>query len=346
MSRTAKRLITELLAENTGGRESFREEEILLTDIVPDGSTRKFYRVTHRSKKLGIAIVTDCKDDNGMREIEAVYRIGSHLKMVGAPVPEIYGWSRQHGTLLYEDLGNMRFHSYLENVNGEQKRVMYEKCLDGLLDMQLSAKQGFLKSWCYDTPVYDDHLMIERESKYFLTAFLNNYLGMDIDFCSLEKDFREIAANCVVEEEKQVFLHRDFQSRNIMINDNNPVFIDFQGGRMGPAGYDLASLLIDPYTGLSDEFQDSLFSYYSTKAVGRIFTDHEQWRKQYEYLALQRNMQVLGAFSFLSRECGKLFFEDYIVPAFTSLKKRLAYSLFDKYEALRNTVFQAESLLM
>jgi len=116
------------------------------------------------------------------------------------------------------------------------------------------------------------------------------------------------------------FLHRDFQSRNLIIKHDKIGVIDWQGARLGPLQYDLASLLIDPYVGLTKDEQMVLYDYYLTvleKYLPRIspsFTEH------YPYLAIQRNLQILGAFSYLSKIQGKKRFLTYVSPALRSVQ--------------------------
>jgi len=115
-------------------------------------------------------------------------------------------------------------------------------------------------------------------------------------------------------------MHRDMQSRNIMIGNNNDIyFIDFQGARSGPLQYDLASLLIDPYVNLEDQIKDKLLQY----AMGKLKLNNKEsqnFSKCYQYCCLTRNMQFLGAFSFLSQTKKKKKFEQYIPASIKSLK--------------------------
>jgi len=127
-------------------------------------------------------------------------------------------------------------------------------------------------------------------------------------------------------------MHRDMQSQNIMFfshSGNNGEFrlIDFQGGRMGPIQYDLASLLIDPYVDLPLPAQEHLLTYCIEKRSSVSYVDPEKFRIGYEYCALSRNLQMLGAFGYLSRVRGKTWFEEYIPAALKTLRYRL--SLFD-----------------
>jgi aminoglycoside/choline kinase family phosphotransferase len=121
------------------------------------------------------------------------------------------------------------------------------------------------------------------------------------------------------------FMHRDFQSRNIMVRDGCFYLIDFQGGRLGPPHYDLASLLIDPYVDLPPDLREALLDYFAARlsALGSI--PPAEIRHAYRYCALSRNLQILGAYGFLTRRKGKPFFARYIPAAVRSLQANLSH---------------------
>jgi aminoglycoside/choline kinase family phosphotransferase len=202
--------------------------------------------------------------------------------------------------------------------------------------MQCRVAEGFEEAWCWDGARYDSRLMVEKESEYFLRAFWQGFLGHGAEDGVLD-ELREIA-RLAAEAPANFFLHRDFQSRNIMIKDGAVRFIDFQGGRLGPLGYDLASLLIDPYSRLPHWFQDNLAGVYK-KAIGSyLVIDDAQFSKQFKLLAFQRNMQIIGAFSFLYQVRKKTFFIDFLKPSLISLRNRLEDPLFKDYPLIRTIV--------
>jgi aminoglycoside/choline kinase family phosphotransferase len=152
---------------------------------------------------------------------------------------------------------------------------------------------------------------------------LQGLLGLKQDLSQLISSFEHLSYRASLAD-NNFFLHRDFQSRNLIIKRDKIGVIDWQGARLGPLQYDLASLLIDPYVGLTKDEQMVLYDYYLTvleKYLPRIspsFTEH------YPYLAIQRNLQILGAFSYLSKIQGKKRFLAYVSPALRSLDVLLA----------------------
>jgi aminoglycoside/choline kinase family phosphotransferase len=164
--------------------------------------------------------------------------------------------------------------------------------------------------------------MRRYESDYFLESFIIRYLEMGPDTSALEGAFEHLAQTAALAG-KRCFLHRDFQSRNIMVTEQGLGILDWQGARLGPPAYDLASLLIDPYAGLSGDAQHEIYSYYLELLRATLPEEADSFEESYPYLALQRNLQILGAFSFLTRSRGKSYFEAYIPGAVSTLRRIL-----------------------
>lgn len=296
--------------------------------LAGDGSNRRFHRVLRKNgERLCLAVVPSGSSKQDMAEARATRLIGLHLYDQGVRVPAQYGWDEETGLVLFEDLGDLKLHDLVErsrNQSGvldwEVARPMYTQALQELAVMQIRGKERFDDNWCWDTPVYDRPLMLSRESGYFLRSFWQDLLGREVP-PGIEEEFAQIAT-MAAEAPPVFFLHRDVQSRNIMVADHRICFIDFQGGRRGPLGYDPASLLIDPYAGLPLSRQEELLGVYLNAVAALHPLDEEEFRRHYGYLALQRNLQILGAFAFLSRVRGKLFFARYITPALLTLIER------------------------
>ena len=322
-------------AEAVVTKESYRR-------IASDGSTRRFWRLKKCAALRCLIAAPAGVSKTELAESRSAWLIGNHLRRKGVPVPEIYGWDPTTGMLLFEDLGDLRLHDLVEKTRNENQGgdesigAFYRSAVEKLALMQCAGSEGFDPSWCWDSPGYDSRIMVEKESGYFLRAFWQGLLGREITG-GVEEELKEIA-RLAAEAPADFFLHRDFQSRNIMINEERVRFIDFQGGRLGPLGYDLASLLIDPYSRLPRSLQDELLSVYK-KAVCRYIPLAEQdFNKHYTLLAFQRNMQIVGAFSFLYRIRKKPFFKDFIKPSLVSLKNRLEDPLFTSFPLIRSMV--------
>jgi len=314
-----------------------RDGEIL--PMHSDGSCRRFFRVRRKGNNLCLVVAPNVAEGNDLEEARSAWLIGKHLKRSGVPVPEIYGWDEKSGRILFEDLGDVRLQDLLKEKGTNDLRSWYCLIIDQLVSMQIEGGKGFDSGWCWDTPRYDKDIMIARESQYFLKSYWLDMMGKKMPD-GIDDEFATLASR-IDGKVPDVFLHRDFQSRNIMIKDGEVRFIDFQAGRLGPPGYDLASLLIDPYMALDPEFQEELFEYYLTsEAIGRMFSVVDL-RGQYPLLALQRNLQIIGAFAFLSQIRKKAFFKDYLIPAISMLHIRLQAPVFEDFNILRKMVESA-----
>ncbi len=334
------------------GLLSRQEAEEPLTSLVVqrlagDGSSRRFWRIGRNDgEKICLAVAPAGRTEQDMLEARSARLIGVHLHDCGVRVPAQYGWDAEAGLLLFEDLGDVKLHDLVEqsrNQSGQLDlralRPWYVQAVQQLAVMQIRGAADFNCDWCWDTKEYDRSLMLSRESGYFLRAFWQELLGQEL-LPGIEEEF-EWVATAASQASATFFLHRDFQSRNIMVQNGQLSFIDFQGGRMGPLGYDLASLLIDPYTALPSTFQEELLLVYLDAMKVLHPVDARQFRYQYCFLALQRNLQIIGAFSFLSRVRGKNFFARFIAPSLLSLAGRLRDQELSDLRILPRMVTQA-----
>ncbi len=301
-----------------------REHGVSLAGAQPlagDGSDRAFFRLPGSPTK--VLLWHPYAPGREVNENDSYYKIGSHLRAKGVPVPEIYHYCREEGWMLLEDLGDMSLEASLKSQQaGTQMRFWYRQALEILVDMQVRGLEGFSPAWCFDTPRVDAPFLKERECLYFVLAFLQGYLGLKMAAIELEPDFDRLVGLAASSPERYL-LHRDFQSRNLMIKNGRLRLIDFQGARLGPLGYDAAALLIDPYVGLEPPWQEELLDYYLQELQKQVTLDEAAFREQYRYLALSRNLQILGAFGFLTKVKKKPQFARYIPGAAASLKRRL-----------------------
>jgi aminoglycoside/choline kinase family phosphotransferase len=290
--------------------------------LAGDGSDRRFYRLL--GSPTAVLLFHPSPAGGEVNENDSYYHLGRHLKAKGVPVPEIYAYCREEFWLLLEDLGDISLEAVIKRQPQEsQIRHWYRQALETLAEMQIKGKEGFDSSWCFDTSVLHRPFLWERECGYFVRAFLNNYLRLKTSVEDLAPDFERLLTGALPGG-PNYFLHRDYQSRNLFITGGRLRVIDFQGGRLGPLGYDLASLLIDPYVNLSPTWQQEFLEYYLDLIQTRIEVDPAAFREQYYHLALCRNLQILGAYGYLTKVKGKDYFARYIPKALEGLRRRLA----------------------
>jgi len=302
-----------------------------------DGSDRRVYRL-YAGNQSFICVAHPLGRKGFPSENDSFFYIAQHLREKMLPTPLIHAFDPRSGLFLMQDFGDFSLESVIKKIKEPLliKRV-YETILKLLLKIQIEGPRDFDSHYCYDTPIFDGRFSWERESCYFIDAFLKGYLGWKTVQSSVKKELKDLALR-VDQEKGRLFLYRDFQSRNIMIWDGGIGLIDFQAARLGPPQYDLASVLIDPYVNIPEQIQEELFDFYLKELSDSIPVKLEIFRKNYEIIAFQRNLQILGAFAFLSRVKGKTYFEDYIPAALISLKRRVASRPFRPYKEVKHLI--------
>ncbi|HBD09175.1 MAG TPA: aminoglycoside phosphotransferase [Syntrophobacteraceae bacterium] len=311
--------------------------------LAGDGSDRRFFRVRQGSRHY-VALVSPRKKTSGLDENDSYLLIGQHLRARGVAVPEIYWADRAAGWFLLEDVGDRHLqHLVLGARSRDQLRRIYREVLRMLVRLHVRAAQGFRSDFCFDTAVYDATFIVQRELDYFRTAFLVGFLGLDVGAQELCADFEVLAAAAAASRPGLV-LHRDFQSRNLMVHRGRLWLIDFQGMRFGPPVYDFAALLVDPYVMLPKGFQEELIDLYWSAAERFLGGSYREFRDHLQLVRLCRNLQVLGAYGFLGKVKGKTNFFQYIPWAWRQLQDLLDGPLSRDLPRLANLVKEVSFL--
>jgi aminoglycoside/choline kinase family phosphotransferase len=272
------------------------------------------------------------------QEVDAFIDIGRHLHRQRIAVPELVAWDRFAGLAFIQDLGDTHLQAMVKNTdNSEKIATLYQLVIDEWVRLATTGHDGFDPNWTHQTPCYDVALVLEKECRYFVDAFLIGYLGMDKAATEYQADFEYLAGR-IMAHAINGLIHRDCQSRNIMVKDQRIYFIDFQGARSGPVQYDLASLLIDPYVALPAGMQQQLCEYAFEQLSRVTAIDRHPFFAGYRYCALSRNLQILGAFGFLTRVKGKPQFKAYIPAAVHSLGRCLDAFKPDEFPALKSVL--------
>jgi aminoglycoside/choline kinase family phosphotransferase len=315
--------------------------ELSWREITGDGSGRRFYRVQGKAGSWIVMINNQPpKDERGVTENDSFLYIAGHLRSKGIPVPEVYQHDRERGWFIMEDMGDCHLQTEAMRIKDDRKHLVetYQLVIDALVVIQTEGRKGFEPALTHNPP-YDAQFMLAWESGYFLRAFLKGFLGLDIPEEELRDELEELARQAT-EAPGEYFLYRDFQSRNIMVREKGLGFLDFQGGRLGPLQYDLASLLLDPYVELDYGLQEELLAYYLGRIKERTTLDSQGFQEQYPFVALHRAMQILGAFAFLTTARGLAFFRPYIPSALQGLRALLKERCFTPYKKLKRLVFE------
>jgi aminoglycoside/choline kinase family phosphotransferase len=266
-----------------------------------DASFRRYFRldvVPALRAKLGDTLVA--MDAPPQREnVPAFIHVDGLLRDAGVTVPAIVAENVEQGFLLLSDLGTT---TYLQRLDVDNASFMYSDALDALIRFQLASQPGVLPEF--------DRAFVLREMNLFPEWYVEKHLGItmtDKQRASLDQVFEAITANVLAQQ--QVYMHRDFHSRNLMFMDQgNPGVLDFQDAVYGPVTYDLASLMRDAYVQWDEEFVlDWVVRYWqSAKQAGLpVNPDIDAFYRDFEYMALQRHLKILGIFCRLNYRDGK-----------------------------------------
>lgn len=290
---------------------------ITYNPMAGDGSKRLFSRIMPSGTGQSFVVVENKPvTDHLKKENFAYLMIGKHLFGKGLPLPEIYDYDLDNGWFILEDLGDVKLQD--EILRCDDSTRLLEDVIELLFKLQICGIEGFKKEWCCQTEKYDHFVMRRYESDYFRDSFLTGYLEIKSEWPELEAPFNHLSEIASMAD-SNYFLHRDFQSRNIMIRNDKIGILDWQGSRTGPLAYDLGSFLLDPYTSLPVQEKKRLYEKYLSLLKGYDASLTVAFERYFPYLAIQRNLQILGAFSYLTKVLGKTYFKDYIPSAVKSL---------------------------
>ena len=272
----------------------FKEEVIYFEQLPSSGSYREYARMKSAVHQIIGAYNQDTKENQAFLEFSA------HFRNKEIPVPQIYAVSNDLMTYLQEDMGNITLFDFISKTReteGFSEKIVdeYKKVLRLLPRIQLVAGKDIDYSYCYPREAFDKQSMM-WDLNYFKYYFLK-LAKIPFDEQALEDDFQAFSSYLLAADD-HAFLYRDFQSRNIMLKDNNVYFIDYQGGRKGALQYDLASLLYDAKANIPEAEREALLEFYLDELNLYKHTNRDKFKALFSGYVLIRIMQAMGAYGF------------------------------------------------
>jgi len=271
------------------------EEARHLEPLPQSGSYREYYRIHGHSKT---AIGTYNAD---LKENRAFLSFSRHFHKYELPVPEVYAESSDGRTYLLSDLGDKTLFDLLKETR--QKTSVfpgsiinyYKQALEHLPVFQIKASADLNYNFCYPRSAFDSQSML-WDLNYFKYYFLK-LAKIPFDEQLLENDFNSLS-EFLLSADDRYFLYRDFQSRNIMIHEDQLFFIDYQGGRRGALQYDVASLLYDSKANIPEEVKSLLLEHYLDALEHHLDLPGDLFMRHYHGFVMIRLMQAMGAYGF------------------------------------------------
>jgi len=271
----------------------WKQQQAESIELIPQsGSDRMYFRLFFQQQSFIATYNLNTKEN------EVFIYFSRHFASKQLPVPEVFCVNDDTTIYIQEDVGTENLLSVLEK-EGQSKRVyeLYQKSLYALAYLQINGDKGFDYNNCFVTKEFGKQAIL-NDLLYFKYYFLDT-LCLPYNRQALQDDF-ETLSNYLSSTEYQYFMFRDFQSRNILVKNDEVFFIDFQGGMKGALQYDVASLLWQAKANLSNEWKNKLLEYYISVVNSLLDkqVDTTTFINQYNGYVLIRLLQVLGAYGF------------------------------------------------
>lgn len=299
--------------------------DVLIDSLPGDASTRRFYRVAIEGDHKSLVLMRLEKPlINGELPFINIHR---YLVKCGVGIPRVYLYEQEKGILFLEDLGDQTLEKKVMVEAPEAIQGLYKEVVDTLIHLQSATSKNPDPDCVAYHRIFDVEKLMQE-----LDMFLEYVPGLykrkikEVDRKAIRDEFYSLCS--FIAKQDRVFTHRDYHSRNLLIHEGKIKLVDFQDGRLGPAQYDLASLLFDSYVVLDDAMREDLFSYYLEKIGHGV--DEEKFRMVFDYTSIQRNLKACGTFAYLNFEKGKDSYTKYIPNTL-----RYANKNFSKYPELK-----------
>ncbi len=308
--------------------------DVRLHRLPGDASNRHYYRIETDGRRYILMRVMDdqpaklFEEKTNLKKVDELPFVNVHrfLDGIGLPVPKIHVWDRSRGLMLLEDWGDVMLEGVVKDGDPARAHALYEQAIRWLVTMQVEGTSKVDERCLAYHQRFNVELLVwefDHYLEYGVEAREETTIG-PIDRERLRAVFQRVARD--IESQPKVFTHRDYHSRNLMVHGGDRIgIIDFQDALMGPWTYDLASLLRDAYVTLQEAQVDSLITHYlkAREEAGCPPVDPAEFRRQFDYASLQRNLKAAGRFVFIDVKKGNDKFLRHIPPVLKHVRRNL-----------------------
>lgn len=322
---------------------SIGESPTDIKNIAESGSSRKYYRILTQNRSL-IGTFSDNIEEN-----EAFFCFSEHFYSQRLNVPHVLQINSQKNCYIQDDFGDDNLFDHIqkalaseEKYNNEMLIGLFKKVLHHLVLFQIKGHQGLDYTKAYPSERFDRQAIID-DLNYFKYYFVKPHQEIIFNETRLNADFNAFA-DFVSKAPNDFFMYRDFQSRNIMIKNDEPCFIDFQGGRRGPLQYDVVSLLYQVKAQMPQATRENLITYYKDELAKKIDINSIQFDKYLSYFVYLRLMQVLGAYGFRGLIQKKAHFIESIPFALSEIRRHNNDNPLNEYPEIQSIISQLQLL--
>ena len=325
------------LARHLSEHHVVKEKDIQA--LTPDASTREYFRIPWK-RKHAVACVYPEPFDPEFHPFLDVTRLFAEVAL---PVPEILAIDGQSGIIIQEDLGDRRLYAVLESSSDEEHEAFQERAISLIADIQAATPKAFeLKSIA--SRLAFDEAKLSWELQFFMEHYFGSLRQETLthgEEAELKVELNDIAADLAARP--RVLCHRDYHTSNLMVDKKNRLrIVDHQDARMGPASYDLVSLLLDrqlEMPSLAEIRAHRLYLLEERRMRGLDALDPDEFAREFRLMAVQRGLKAIGTFSYQTAVCGRgEIYAQYINPTFRIVLQ--AAEWLDRFPALRRAIKQ------
>jgi hypothetical protein len=312
-------------------RSGLSAQQPRVVPLTPDASDRRYFRIlVADASNIVLSLYSAPFEVTRLPFVN----VATLLALMPVPIPQVLGHADDLGVLALQDLGDVTLQAHLGAASPGQHAALYRQAVSLISTLQRRGHE-------LESPEYlpygisFDVEKLAWELDFFTKHFLEAYRGItlaDGERAALRAEFAGIVDELATEP--RVLCHRDYHSRNLMLNDGQLYMIDFQDARMGPDTYDLVSLLRDSYVDLTDQTVEELIAYFlALKGT----PDDADFRRRFDVMALQRNLKALGTFGYQTTARRNPVYIQYIPRTLRYVRRNLALPRFARLRELLST---------
>jgi N-acetylmuramate 1-kinase len=335
-------------------------DQVTITRLTGDASTRVYLRAAAAGRTLIICLYGEPFDESEraidrlakMEVVNPAARLSYHSNALahieatrlfidaGLPVPRILATAGSDALMLFEDVGDMRLQDWIANRPPAEVRAAYLRAIELIVDIQSATKLA-LEADSICAHMAFDEAKLRWELGFFFANFINRYLKLKLDPVTanaVQTDFKALCGELAARP--RVLVHRDYHARNLMMHDERMFIIDHQDARMGPASYDVASLISDPYATLDADLMSELVERFieGKAASPQPLDDVAAFRCELQLMTVQRMLKAIGTYA-SQAALGNMTYIPYIGPARD--RALAAMRALDRFAATRDLLERA-----
>jgi N-acetylmuramate 1-kinase len=308
---TARERIESYVAERTPGRVG---EIVALT---PDASTREYFRIPWEKGTAVAAVYPEAFNP----EVQPYLDVTRLFLECGLPVPQVYDADGEAGIITQEDLGDRQLCAVFEEISEEERETLLEQAIDIIARIQTATSKAIERHSICARLAFDD-AKLTWELNFFFEHYFGSYRKESLTHgqtAELKVELNDIAAELAACP--RVLCHRDYHTANLMVDKRGAIrLVDHQDARMGPASYDLVSLLMDRQPAppsLAEVRAHRLFFLDARRRQGLPPLDPDDFSKEFRLMTIQRGLKAIGTFSYQTAVAARgVFYERHIQPTF------------------------------